>query len=40
MTARCGGKLLPLHLRRRPYDRCGQGKGEGDRPPSEYNLNI
>jgi len=28
MTARCGGKLLTVHLRRRPYDRCGQGKGD------------
>jgi len=30
MTAWCGGKLLTVHLRRRPYDRCGQGKGEGE----------
>jgi len=22
MTAQCGGKLLAVHLRRRPYDRC------------------
>jgi len=30
MTARRGGKLFTVHLRRRPYDRCGQRKGEGE----------